>query len=535
VKRETQTAVAILAASVLAVAGLAFYVWQNQRPPTGKDGCLIGQTVPSGHTVVLIDQTDKLDEDQLQYVRVLILREYMKLGIYDRFSVVGLAAADRESPPAAASLQGQQSIERKLPSFSRCRVQAGTEADWTVQNPEQVARKFQQLVGNDLAKVVGDLNNVQPAPTSPILETIDRLVRSVTFGSPQIHRRLVIVSDMAQHMPGGTSHYPPSGSRFAYSGGAPLSAGDLSGMTVRVHYVVRPELKAIQNADHRFYWQDYFKKSGASDFQIGWGLGPDTGDDSLSPIRDIASIDVPGPMFEKVRPPTIMVEPALTGNANGSTRSAGVSKITSPSPPSVVRSPIYSVEPYSPQSSIKVTSVGVNIRKWPFANPTTPILTKAKENEILSVVGLSRQSDGFWYQIKLSDGREAFVRSDLTSSKTPPPNILDPQSRSGVQANAAPPPSAAPIRTMPRLVGASTAEYPASARRRNEEGTVTMSLCVNRFGDVTDVLVLKSSGSGRLDEASRAWVLKQKFQPAAENGLGVDQCGYQISQEWKLK
>jgi len=46
--------------------------------------------------------------------------------------------------------------------------------------------------------------------------------------------------------------------------------------------------------------------------------------------------------------------------------------------------------------------------------------------------------------------------------------------------------------------------YPDAARRRGEQGDVTLRFTVERSGQVTDVTVVKSSGSPRLDAAATA-------------------------------
>jgi len=46
--------------------------------------------------------------------------------------------------------------------------------------------------------------------------------------------------------------------------------------------------------------------------------------------------------------------------------------------------------------------------------------------------------------------------------------------------------------------------YPDAARRRGEQGDVTLRFTVQRSGQVTDVTVVKSSGSPRLDAAAMA-------------------------------
>ena len=66
----------------------------------------------------------------------------------------------------------------------------------------------------------------------------------------------------------------------------------------------------------------------------------------------------------------------------------------------------------------------------------------------------------------------------------------------------------------------STDDYPMAAIRREEQGTVAFKLSVGRRGDVTDCIIVSSSGSDALDEA-KCDILESraKFEPA-RNGLG---------------
>ncbi|HTW73135.1 MAG TPA: energy transducer TonB [Acetobacteraceae bacterium] len=55
--------------------------------------------------------------------------------------------------------------------------------------------------------------------------------------------------------------------------------------------------------------------------------------------------------------------------------------------------------------------------------------------------------------------------------------------------------------------------YPEEARRRGEEGTVTVRFTVEPSGRVTDVAVVGSSGSPRLDAAATAMLRNAALPP----------------------
>ncbi len=46
---------------------------------------------------------------------------------------------------------------------------------------------------------------------------------------------------------------------------------DMTGVVVRIHYVRRPTLEAIQTPEQRAFWTGWFRDQGAS-VKLGWGL-----------------------------------------------------------------------------------------------------------------------------------------------------------------------------------------------------------------------------------------------------------------------
>lgn len=109
----------------------------------------------------------------------------------------------------------------------------------------------------------------------------------------------------------------------------------------------------------------------------------------------------------------------------------------------------------------------------------------------------------------------------------PAPNAITapaavPQPSAPAPAAAAPTAPAAPAQ--PRTVTGvayiqqALPEYPAAARRMNEEGTAEFLVLVNEQGRAESMKLQKSSGSPRLDEAARQAILRSLFKPHLENG-----------------
>ncbi len=90
-------------------------------------------------------------------------------------------------------------------------------------------------------------------------------------------------------------------------------------------------------------------------------------------------------------------------------------------------------------------------------------------------------------------------------------------------ARPVPPPAPAP-QPASAVAGTHTIPpYPPISRRLGEEGTVLLRLTVATNGRVTGAQVLRSSGSARLDEAARDWVVSHwRYHPATRNGAPVE-------------
>lgn len=254
-RREDRRAVVILAASLAAVIAAGAYAYVNRPPELDPEtGCIAGRLIPEAHTVVLVDQTDSLSARQIDYAKTLILLEYERLQPGGKLTVRPLDA----DPESTAR------------EFSRCRVRRGSEVSAIIANPDLVEASFRRTVGDALNAYLDSLADVSTAPASPIAEAITSVAEARDFGSNVDDRRLVILSDMAQHS-GEADQYAAPGD-YALDGRAlDLLPRNFRGVEVRVHYVRRPELNRLQTANHQAFWQGWFEEAGAR-AEIGWGL-----------------------------------------------------------------------------------------------------------------------------------------------------------------------------------------------------------------------------------------------------------------------
>jgi protein TonB len=77
-------------------------------------------------------------------------------------------------------------------------------------------------------------------------------------------------------------------------------------------------------------------------------------------------------------------------------------------------------------------------------------------------------------------------------------------------------------------------DYPASAARNGETGTVKLALLISPDGRVSDSKIQRSSGSRDLDRAAMGALRLCKFKPAMANGVAQSAWG-QIAYVWTLE
>ena len=254
-RTEDRRAFIILGLALSAVGAVGALLYVSRAPALDEaTGCGRGSITPPAHTVVLIDQTDRLSRTQINYVKVLIQSEYQRLSPQAKLTVRSIS-----SDP-----------DRDVREFARCRVRRGTEVSGVTDNPDMIEDAFKRIVGDALNKYLNDLQSAPTAEASPIIETVAAVADSADFGRNVAERRLVIVSDMAQHSP-ALNQYADPGTYSVSPEARRVFGRELEGVDVRVHYVIRPSLARLQTESHRDFWRDWFRSEGA-DVRLGWGL-----------------------------------------------------------------------------------------------------------------------------------------------------------------------------------------------------------------------------------------------------------------------
>ena len=230
--------------AALAIKGRAAAV------PTDPASLCPTKRPPSEISVVLLDVSDRFTEAQRLQIHNQLARFRDSI---PRFGLVELYTVDR--------------VRRRVtePVAHLCNPGTGADLNRIYQNPELARKKWNGFAGTLTADI--DRQIALPAmKTSPIFEAIQATALR-TFGRPVydgLPKRLVIVSDLLQNVPGGLSMYAgvPSFESFRDTPYFSRVRADLNGVSVLLLYLARPTVKE-QDRGHLVFWRDYFESQGA--------------------------------------------------------------------------------------------------------------------------------------------------------------------------------------------------------------------------------------------------------------------------------
>jgi hypothetical protein len=242
----------VAAALIILVGGGTALALKSRSAATPTDPVTLcpTQRPPGEILVVLLDVSDRFSEPQRLQIQNQLSR--LKDSI-PRFGLVEVYTVDR---------LGRRVTE---PVSHLCNPGTGADLNRIYQNPELAKKKWEGF-STRLASDVDRQISKPALKTSPIFEAI-QATSLRTFGKPEydgIPKRLVIVSDLLQNVPGGLSMYQgiPSFDRFERSPYYSRVHSDLKGVSVELYYLVRSGT-AQQGREHLAFWQEYFQNQGA--------------------------------------------------------------------------------------------------------------------------------------------------------------------------------------------------------------------------------------------------------------------------------
>ncbi|MEK6777773.1 MAG: hypothetical protein AABY87_12980 [bacterium] len=199
----------------------------------------------------MLDMSDDFSEPQRLKIQNELERFMIQL---PRFGLIEVYTVDRLE---------QQVI---TPVVHLCNPGTGDDLSRVYQNPDLARRKW----GGFLRHLDAELERLMSSPetpTSAIFEAVQATALR-TFNRPvyeSLPKRLVIVSDLLQNVPGKLSQYQgiQPFQEFKRSPYYSEVRSDLTGVAVTLLYLVRP--RAPQKwPDHYRFWEEYFLDEGAT-------------------------------------------------------------------------------------------------------------------------------------------------------------------------------------------------------------------------------------------------------------------------------
>lgn len=198
-KAEANRFYGILTGCVLAgLVVLSVTVWLL-RPADLDPETLCPTSRPiAGHTVVIVDRTDRWTGGMTAALRQLIENAQRNTRQYQKFSIVALDAENSTHPLFSVCNPGAPSFWSDLYHGHRYTV-----------------RDFDQRFVGAADRVVDEVSQPSEAPTSPIVEYVHRWLGSDDFSASIADRRLILISDMRQNTPLYSLYRQPSGEGLA--------------------------------------------------------------------------------------------------------------------------------------------------------------------------------------------------------------------------------------------------------------------------------------------------------------------------------
>lgn len=244
----------VLAIALLAGVGGWLYVRSNELrvAADAETLCRADGALPEV-TVVLLDLSSTLSDVQKLDVKNELTRLRDRIPRFGRIDV--FAVDDR----AARIVE---------PILRLCNPGRGEDMNELYQNPQLARQRWERDFASTLNGALEKLLAMPEAATSPIFEAI-QAVALKTFDDPALDgvqsRRLVLVSDLMQNVPGHLRMYDaiPKFDDFARTPYWLDVKADLKNVDVTVLYLQRPTSQRLWTSQVEF-WSRYFDAQGAS-------------------------------------------------------------------------------------------------------------------------------------------------------------------------------------------------------------------------------------------------------------------------------
>lgn len=237
----------LIVAAFAVLAGLAGAAMLLRPPPTDPETLCRTDQPPAQHVFILVDATDKLEPRHRRVLQAVVRQEGQRLARYDRLTLAALRA-DRPQEP------------RLL--FSLCNPGDGQSVNPLIQNTRMAQERWQEAFGDQLDRALRRAGSGRGARASPIIAGLRAVAADPEFAPGASARRLVLISDLLEYAPNSFSLYDETATFAAWRNtGAALP--DLSGVSLRITPLDRPEQSAAQANATQQFWPAFLDAAGA--------------------------------------------------------------------------------------------------------------------------------------------------------------------------------------------------------------------------------------------------------------------------------
>lgn len=250
--RRDLLGVALMALGALALFALAGAATVFRPPALDPETLCAEGRAPSAHTLILVDATDRLEPRHRAWLRAVAAQEQAALAPHDRLSVMLL---DPRSPREPRLL------------FSLCHPGDGRSVNPLIANTRAAQDRWRDGFAAPLEAALAQAEGAGAANASPIAEALAAAASSPGFALGAPTRRLVLVSDLLEHHPGGFSHFRDAAGGLAAFRATREGARvrlDLAGVALRVAVLDRPDHAARQAQARADFWAPLFTEANAA-------------------------------------------------------------------------------------------------------------------------------------------------------------------------------------------------------------------------------------------------------------------------------
>ena len=175
--------IALLSVAAIVVVGIVI-VYHITKPPELDKVTMCPTGVPTKHTVLVIDKTDRWNGHQTDRLKNLILGIRDSIEKYEKFSIFVF----------------EGNFENGfIPSFSLCSPGRGENVDPLWGNPRLVQQKFERAFAGPLHEILTSLTTPSTGDLSPILEVVLDLANRDEMSTLISERKFILISDMMQN------------------------------------------------------------------------------------------------------------------------------------------------------------------------------------------------------------------------------------------------------------------------------------------------------------------------------------------------